>query len=220
MMTAEQREQQQRGLVPFRTREDAVAGAKKSAAVRQAKALVRGGKPATRLAPGEWQGLYVEQAFAPRWQAYYCEVRKALQQEYAPTGDKERPQYRILVQNVATLETLVAAATAQGAYGDQLDKWRDQLRWYVQALQKYSEGQKHLDEMVYEERVRTVEGFVGIAESVLVGHPQLMSTLAKRWTRFLSPKAAEQLDQEDELQRLRDEVQQLRDAAARAGADG
>lgn len=117
--------------------------------------------------------LYVQQAFPPRWRGVYIRRLKALRSQYIVPGTKSA-QYEVLIQRIASLQTLAMILEAQRKAKDddvileyRSDKLDEQLKGYVAAIQKYTEAERRINIVQEEVVITTLTRVVSIAETVI-----------------------------------------------------
>lgn len=117
--------------------------------------------------------LYVQQAFPPRWRGVYIRRLKALRSQYIVPGSKSA-QYEVLIQRIASLQTLAMILEAQRKAKDddvileyRSDKLDEQLKGYVAAIQKYTEAERRINIVQEEVVITTLTRVVSIAETVI-----------------------------------------------------
>ena len=124
-----------------------------------------------QLTANEWRLIYTSEAFTGWWQVHYESIFRDLKAQYAPGNKiKGTSQYRILIQRVAALATMVAMMEANGVEtGIRLD-FDGMLLKYIAQLQRYTESEKREVTVRSEAVQKAMILVVGLAEAT-IGDP-------------------------------------------------
>lgn len=165
-------------LKTIRSAEQARAVRAIGTAKRRERAAVLG----RRVSDDAWEEQYVQQAFSERWSVYYRQTKRRLMQQYA-VAHEEREQYRLLIEQVASISTLLAHAVANHRHDMTTAEWRSELRAYIAQLQRYTEAEKRIEVQITSAQTAQFEGFCAIVDH-LVNDGELRRALFGAFRRF------------------------------------
>ncbi len=133
-------------------------------------AIIGGTNRAGVVSARDWDAIYVAKVYPDEWRRYYWQTYRELRRQYA--RGQAVAQYRLMTTRAAALATSIHfMETNPKTDKDLILRYDSQLRAYIQALQKYTEAEKHIISIQQEIMVTALTKVVGIAEATIQDLP-------------------------------------------------